>query len=112
MAETWISELLTFSLVGFAGKPNKLFRNIDAQGNVIIISEDGDASDPDDNRFGGTFTFDFYPPVDIDSIGLLDNGAFQKAFSSSLTLTPDPYLNSQIKQPPSMFRLLTEERPK
>ena len=28
-------------------------------GNVLIISEDGDAGDPDDNGNGGTFTFDF-----------------------------------------------------
>ena len=28
-------------------------------GNVLIISEDGDTSDPDDNANGGTFTFDF-----------------------------------------------------
>ena len=63
--------------VGFAGKPNQLFSNIAAQGNVLIVSEDGNVTEPDDNQFGGTITFDFDPPVDIDSIGLLDNGAFQ-----------------------------------
>ncbi len=29
------------------------------EGNVAILSEDGDATDPDDNTFGGTFHFDF-----------------------------------------------------
>lgn len=28
-------------------------------GNLLIISEDMDASDPDDSRYGGTFVFDF-----------------------------------------------------
>ena len=64
--------------VGFAGKPNQLFSNIAAQGNVLIVSEDGNVTEPDDNQFGGTITFDFNPPVDIDSIGLLDNGAFDE----------------------------------
>ncbi|MEM9220304.1 MAG: hypothetical protein AAGD25_39010 [Cyanobacteria bacterium P01_F01_bin.150] len=35
-------------------------------------SEDGDASDPDDNATGGTIRFDLASPQDINSIGLLD----------------------------------------
>ena len=42
------------------------------QGNVIILSEDGDSSDPDDNARGGTFVFDFDRAVMLDQIGLLD----------------------------------------
>ena len=41
-------------------------------GNVLIISEDGDSSDPDDNAAGGTINLDFDSLVAIDSIGLLD----------------------------------------
>ncbi|MCX7565305.1 cadherin-like domain-containing protein [Sulfitobacter sp. F26169L] len=40
--------------------------------NVLIISEDGDASDPDDNATGGKFTFDFDESVMIKSLTFLD----------------------------------------
>ncbi|GEM_PF-4789663 len=47
-----------------------------AQGNILIITEDGDAGDPDDEARGGTFTFDFtaFGPgtVSVQSIALLD----------------------------------------
>ena len=43
-----------------------------AQGNILIISEDGDESDPDDNAAGGTIIFDFDGPVRINMIDLLD----------------------------------------
>lgn len=42
------------------------------QGNLIIISEDGDSSDPDDNAGGGTITFDFDNPSDLHDIKLMD----------------------------------------
>ena len=42
------------------------------QGNVLIISEDGDSSDPDDNARGGTLIFDFDRPTDVAEVGLLD----------------------------------------
>ncbi|WP_211097179.1 SdrD B-like domain-containing protein, partial [Aliishimia ponticola] len=41
-------------------------------GNIIIISEDGDSSDPDDNAGGGVITFDFDNPSDLSDIKLLD----------------------------------------
>ncbi|MEM9219344.1 MAG: TIGR03118 family protein [Cyanobacteria bacterium P01_F01_bin.150] len=41
-------------------------------GNVLIISEDGDSSDPDDNAKGGTLMFDWDGVVNVDSLGLLD----------------------------------------
>ncbi|MGB5863064.1 MAG: Hint domain-containing protein [Sulfitobacter sp.] len=40
--------------------------------NVLIISEDGDTSDPDDNAAGGKITFNFADEVEIKSITLLD----------------------------------------
>ncbi len=33
------------------------------QGNILIISEDNDFSDPDDSRFGGTILIDFDQPI-------------------------------------------------
>lgn len=41
-------------------------------GNVLIISEDGDTSDPDDNAQGGTLTFEWDTVVDITGVNLLD----------------------------------------
>ena len=40
--------------------------------NVLIISEDGDSSDPDDDAAGGTINFYFDELVMVNSIGLLD----------------------------------------
>ena len=37
-------------------------------GNVLIISEDGDAADPDDDASGGTIRFEWFDSVFIDSI--------------------------------------------
>ncbi|MGD1927570.1 MAG: choice-of-anchor I family protein [Leptolyngbyaceae cyanobacterium] len=44
----------------------------DTLGKVLIISEDGDASDPDDNADGGTFSFDFDGLVNVASVGVFD----------------------------------------
>lgn len=41
-------------------------------GMVLIISEDGDSSDPDDNAGGGTLVFDFENPVHMDGMTFLD----------------------------------------
>ncbi|MEM6468605.1 MAG: SdrD B-like domain-containing protein [Planctomycetota bacterium] len=64
------------------GTPNTVFggpgvgsggaTNENALGNILIISEDGDTSDPDDDAQGGTFTFSFEEPVTIDFLELLD----------------------------------------
>ncbi|MEM6663195.1 MAG: SdrD B-like domain-containing protein [Pseudomonadota bacterium] len=43
-----------------------------AQGNVLIISEDGDASDPDDEAHGGTIEATFDTPSTVQSIVVLD----------------------------------------
>ena len=44
----------------------------DNLGNVLILSEDGDSSDPDDSATGGTIFFDWDSPVNVESVGLLD----------------------------------------
>lgn len=41
-------------------------------GNVLIISEDGDASDPDDNGPGGTITFRFDDPAFVNRLTFID----------------------------------------
>lgn len=41
-------------------------------GNVLIVSEDADSSDPDDNAWGGTLTFIWDEPVTVDTLSLLD----------------------------------------
>lgn len=41
-------------------------------GNVLIISEDGDSSDPDDNAHGGKLTFAFDEGADVKSLTFLD----------------------------------------
>jgi protocatechuate 3,4-dioxygenase beta subunit len=46
--------------------------NTTAQGNILIISEDGDSSDPDDNARGGTIAFDFDNGVNINSLSFVD----------------------------------------
>ena len=46
--------------------------NSQPQGNVLIISEDGDATDPDDNATGGTLRFQWDNSVRLTSIDLLD----------------------------------------
>ncbi|WP_149498802.1 SdrD B-like domain-containing protein [Roseiconus lacunae] len=46
--------------------------NDTALGNVLIISEDGDQSDPDDDYKGGVITFSFDQPVDINHLDVLD----------------------------------------
>ncbi|MEB3211665.1 MAG: phytase, partial [Leptolyngbyaceae bacterium] len=57
----------------------------DGLGNVLIISEDGDASDPDDNAKGGTLSFTFDDLVGTISVGVLDN----EEKGSSITLYDD-----------------------
>lgn len=41
-------------------------------GNVLIISEDGDQSDPDDSAAGGSIIFEWDEAVTVDSVTLLD----------------------------------------
>jgi len=43
-------------------------------GNILILSEDGDSSDPDDNATGGTFVFEFIGPATVNSLDFVDQG--------------------------------------
>jgi hypothetical protein len=49
------------------GGPNKF-----PLGKILIISEDGDSSDPDDEAAGGTLEFNFDPAVAISYLDVLD----------------------------------------
>ncbi|MEM7592222.1 MAG: vanadium-dependent haloperoxidase [Cyanobacteria bacterium P01_A01_bin.83] len=44
----------------------------DSLGNVLILSEDGDSSNPDDNDIGGIFYFDWHDPINLESVSLID----------------------------------------
>ncbi|MEM9137768.1 MAG: SdrD B-like domain-containing protein, partial [Cyanobacteria bacterium P01_F01_bin.42] len=62
------------------------------QGNILIISEDGDSSDPDDNADGGTFVFSFDSPRSLSSLGFVDieeRGGEIRAFDASGALISD-----------------------
>jgi len=54
---------------GEAGTPGE---NSQAQGKILIISEDRDQNDPDDNAGGGTFIFTFDSPVTVNQVNMLD----------------------------------------
>jgi Ca2+-binding RTX toxin-like protein len=53
-------------------------------GNVLILSEDGDSSDPDDDADGGKFVFDFAAPTEVINFNVLDNeeGGTVKCFDA------------------------------
>ncbi|WP_419194230.1 SdrD B-like domain-containing protein [Novipirellula herctigrandis] len=55
-------------------------------GNVLIISEDGVATNPDDEAMGGTFTFTFDQPVTVNYLDLLDIDSDEQG-GSVVTLT-------------------------
>ena len=57
---------------GFGGRAGKPGENSIPQGQVLILSQDGDPTDPDDAREGGTITFDWDTPVRVNQIGVLD----------------------------------------
>jgi len=44
----------------------------DDQGNILIVSEDNDSSDPDDEAHGGSLSFAFDEPSEVLSINVLD----------------------------------------
>ncbi|MEM7351344.1 MAG: SdrD B-like domain-containing protein [Acidobacteriota bacterium] len=58
--------------VGSGGEVGQPGQNLQSLGNVLILSEDGDATDPDDNAGGGTLIFDFANEVRIDRVAILD----------------------------------------
>ncbi|WP_200240875.1 SdrD B-like domain-containing protein [Thiohalocapsa halophila] len=68
--------------VGSYGETNRR-----ALGNVLIVSEDLDSSDPDDDYRGGNIVFTFDNPTRVDSVGILDidygeDGGFIEAFDA------------------------------
>ena len=64
--------LMIFDSGNPTGGDNDLFNK--TAGNILIISEDNDQSDPDDSRFGGLITIDFDVPVLDLSIMTIDVG--------------------------------------
>ncbi|MEM7769550.1 MAG: hypothetical protein AAF327_03445 [Cyanobacteria bacterium P01_A01_bin.37] len=66
--------------------------NILPQGNVLIISEDGDASDADDNATGGTLQFDFDDLVRVTGVNLLDIDLVEE------TVTVETFDDGQLVQ--------------
>ncbi|MDB9527237.1 SdrD B-like domain-containing protein [Oscillatoria sp. CS-180] len=80
-------EAMIFDTFNPTGGDNDLRTN--NQSKVLIISEDGDSSDPDDNARGGTITFDFANAVDINSMSFLDieeRGGTIKSFDANGSL--------------------------
>lgn len=59
--------------VGRGGKVGEPGENCDPLGKILILSEDGDATDPDDDEDGGTMTFAFTECVELVSMSTLDN---------------------------------------
>ncbi|MGB7340209.1 MAG: Ig-like domain-containing protein, partial [Phototrophicaceae bacterium] len=57
---------------GEGGALGEIGENSEALGNVIIISEDADSSDPDDNASGGEITFTFDYAVNMTYMYFLD----------------------------------------
>lgn len=82
--------------IGSAGTSGPTANKIDLK-NILILSEDGDSSDPDDNATGGTLLFTFDHPVMIDDVKLLDIDAGETAtlrwFNAAGTLISQSTVN-------------------
>lgn len=57
---------------GSGGERGQPGENNQALGYVLILSEDGDSSDPDDYHAGGRFIFEFDQPLGVEKAQLLD----------------------------------------
>ena len=68
-------------------------------GNVLIISEDADQSDPDDDAAGGTLTFSWDDPVTIDTVTLLDIDSNEAGGSVALFFDQSGGLISSVPIP-------------
>jgi uncharacterized repeat protein (TIGR01451 family) len=73
--------------VGIDGEVGQPGENCSVLGNLLIISEDGDSSDPDDNGGGGVVTFSFSEEVEIEQVSFLDaeNADRVQLFDSGMT---------------------------
>ena len=72
--------------VGAGGEAGQPGENNTAFGKVLIISEDGDSSDPDDDASGGTIYFNFDSDVEIVSLAVLDienNVSFVRTYDAA-----------------------------
>ena len=60
-------------------------------GNTLIVSTDGDATDPDDDASGATISFDFDAPVEFGALRFIDDlsGSVTLRFNSGSPVTVD-----------------------
>jgi hypothetical protein len=75
---------------GSGGKPTAKYPNCEAQGNLLIIQNEGlIPSIPNDSAYGGCFNFAFTQPVDLTNFGLLDidEGSSVEISITTATLT-------------------------
>ena len=61
--------------IGLDGGSGSAGPNMYALGNILIISEDGDQSNPDDENDGGAIAFTSDEPVRVDRVGGADQQA-------------------------------------
>jgi hypothetical protein len=64
-------DAMVFDSASPTGGDSDLFT--EDKGNILILSEDGDASDPDDCKTGGVLKFKFVQHAFVSSVGLLDH---------------------------------------
>ncbi|MEL6266566.1 MAG: SdrD B-like domain-containing protein, partial [Pseudomonadota bacterium] len=65
-------DAMVFDSANPTGGDGDLATQVAQLGNILIISEDGDSSDPDDNAGGGSLTFDFDLPAKVFDIKVID----------------------------------------
>jgi len=70
--------------VGAGGEIGLAGENCTPLNNVLIISEDGDATDPDDNGVGGVMTVTFDTPLFKAAVGIIDDAEFTMVARDSL----------------------------
>ena len=66
------AQAMVFDTQNFTGQDADLSFPNDNLGKVLIISEDGDSSDPDDNASGGMITIDFIGLANINDFTIVD----------------------------------------
>ena len=75
--------------------------------NVLIISEDGDAADPDDNAAGGLVAFEFDNAVDIKSLTFIDieEAAQMRFFDAEGNLLSEQFVQPTANNGQSVVQL-------
>ncbi len=85
--------------IGSGGSSGAPGENSQSLGNILIISEDGDSSDPDDNARGGKLIFTFDTPRTVESVAVIDvdhnepGGTIKTYDASGTLLSVNPLLN-------------------